>query len=415
MKKTLFALFALALGLSSCEEFEPVFTGKYPEPDALPAVSDEVAMARFGVEKFTSISDIKRKYSTHGKTYTFDDNVVIKAKVTTSEESGNVYRELYLQDETGAIDFKIGRSSSYDDYKVGQILYVNCNGMTLGEYGYKDGNYGGSGLLQLGWSRNQNFNMVTGEYENFDDYETSYIDLQPILDAKVLKGAILPADQRIKPDESVRGSDLSADSFKSTISNALVGKLVKLKNLSYGNSVNGTEVFCLFYPNPNLNHTKNEGWNRVFVSSDTNRKNGADYTYGIKWWALTKNRFVKMIESGEWDNLEVGSGNDRLGPLATTMTSVDYFGIECLYKTMILDHPSAQSVSQYFMYDGAEVQIRTSGYARFADMEIPEAVRSKSKTIDAVGILTRYQGSAQFTLLDAWISGDSEQKSILAL
>ena len=414
MRKFVFALSALSLLAASCEEFEPVVTFKYTEPDRPAFVGDDYAKAYFGVEKFTDISAIKSKYGGHGKPYTFDENIVIRGEVTTSDEAGNVYREIYLQDKSGAIDFKIGRSSSYDDYKVGQILYVNCNGMTIGEYGYKDGNYGGCGLLQLGMKRNQNIDPVTGEFKDFDDYETSYIDLQPILDAKVLKGAILPKEERVKP-VTVPASDLTSDDFKKTISNAQVGKLIQFDGLKYANSVGGKEVFVLFYPNPNLNHSKNEGWNRVFVSSPTDRKSGVDYSYGIKWWALTKNRFIKMVESGAWDDLQVGSGGDLLGPIASTQTNPDNFGVGCLYKTMILDHPSAQNVSQYFlMADGkTEVQIRTSGYSRFADIEIPEDIRSGSAGLSCIGILTRYQGGAQLTLLEAWKSSDPERKSIL--
>ena len=47
-----------------------------------------------------------------------------------------------------------------------------------------------------------------------------------------------------------------------------------------------------------------------------------------------------------------------------------------------------------------EIQIRTSGYSKFADTEIDPAVLSGEKTIDATGILTLYQGSVQFILLD---------------
>ena len=51
------------------------------------------------------------------------------------------------------------------------------------------------------------------------------------------------------------------------------------------------------------------------------------------------------------------------------------------------------------------MQVRTSGYSRFADVPIPEDVRNGSKKVDIVGILSRYQGSAQFTLLDVFYSG----------
>ena len=146
-----------------------------------------------------------------------------------------------------------------------------------------------------------------------------------------------------------------------------------------------------------------------------------DYTYGIKWWALTKNRFARMVLDGngdetvatQWDALEVGSGNTHYGAISTTYTDFEFFGEKILYKDMILTYPSAQSVSQYFKYGDSPVAIRTSGYARFADVEMPAEVRSGAKSIDVVGILSRYEGSPQITMLDAWFSDDPSHKSIL--
>ena len=42
--------------------------------------------------------------------------------------------------------------------------------------------------------------------------------------------------------------------------------------------------------------------------------------------------------------------------------------------------------------------VRTSGYARFADSEIPAAVLDKSSTVDITGVLTLYQGTIQLVI-----------------
>ena len=47
-----------------------------------------------------------------------------------------------------------------------------------------------------------------------------------------------------------------------------------------------------------------------------------------------------------------------------------------------------------------EIQIRTSGYCKFSDTEIDPDVLSGKATVDVTGILTMYQGSIQFVLLD---------------
>lgn len=535
MKKFLVALCALAL-MASCREFEPVFTSKYTEPEMETGVSDDYALSKFGADNFTTIHALKNLYKEHGKPVEIDDVLVIRGEVTSSDESGNVYREIYIQDASGAIDFKIGRSSSYDDYKVGQILYINCQGLTLGEYGFKDRNYAGSGQLQLGLRRNLAWDLNKGEWADADDYETSYIDLEPVLRAKVLKGVILPKEDRIKPKSNITGAEIlsygyeeikgkSATDFqkKESINHPLVSILVEMKNLSYAD-----EVFALFYPNPNLNHATGDSKNRVFVSmpNSDERWETYDYTYGIPWWAMTKTRFNQMVmnaknafpnsipfsdyateldktlkvynvkeeEGGsttveeqtvtlvefleskgindvvdlfasnpskligdittkvsgysakqaeriqllqsvvsaimskisktpglktaaEWYSLEIGSApDDYYGRLGKANTDEEFFGVVMPYIDMVATYPSAQSVSQYFTYQGSPVAIRTSGYARFADLEIPAVVRAGEATIDVVGILGRYQGSPQLTMLDAWLSTDTaHEHSILNL
>ena len=291
MKKLLFAISAFAL-LVSCqsliEEWQPVNPKPYEDGKAFVPVNMDS-------EVNTTIAELKALYTSHGAPVEIIDNLVIKGEVTTSDEDGNVYREIYIQDASGAICLKLGRSSSYDDYKLGQILYVKCRGLVVGEYGYKSGNYGGAGLLQLGLMGDGWEDYLNGLTETEPEYETSYIDLAPIINEHVFRGAILPEDQRVKP-VSFTGAQLTA--MKDAIQSPIVSMLTKLEGLKYSNSDNGTEVFCLFYPDPNLNHSKYESWNRVFLSSPNTRTKGADYTFGITTWSLTKNRFLALAQSG---------------------------------------------------------------------------------------------------------------------
>ena len=291
---------------------------------------------------------------------------------------------------------KIGKSSSYDDFKLGQILYIRCEGLTVGEYGYKSGDFGGAGLLQLGMLGDGWKEYREGTRATVPEYETAYLDVQRIIDSHIIRGRILPEAERIKP---LLNPAISS-SFKTNTQDDLVGKLVRFSSIRYGNSKNGKQVFALFYPNANLNHTKNEPWNRVFISAPTTPADGVDYTHNITTWALTKERLIWHVSEGHWDTLEIGSGGDMYGDIASGVTPKDYFGYEIPYKDEILAHATAQSVSHYFMSGSTEIQVRSSGYARFADVEIPADVRSKARTLDVTGILTRYQGGVQFTLLN---------------
>ena len=420
MRKSVISLAALAL-LVSCqsliEEWQPVVTFNQPDKvDFVPVDMDD--------EVNTTIADLKGLYKEHGKPVVITGTKIIKAQVVSSDEDGNIYRELYIQDATGAICLKLGRSSSYDDYKVGQILYIDCEDLCIGEYGYKAGNYGGGGILQLGLLGDGWQAYLDGAKE-VPEYETSYIDLVPIVNKHIFKGEILDEEDRIKP-ATPSGSELSSDSFKNGLAPAVVGKLTKLTGLK----VKG-EVFALLYPDSNLQHDNSDKGkpNRLFLSD----ADGADkfekpyddfprYPYNLIHWGLTKRRTVDHLERGDWDKLLLGdSGADIQGKNTVGERKVDAknFGYGYVaaepdtyddaptYKQVLIDHATAQSVSHYFIYDGAEVQIRTSGYSRFADIPIPADVLDGSKSIDVIGIMSRYQGSAQFMLLDAFYSGNS--------
>ena len=104
MKKLFFALIAALAVLFSCQEWEPVLTLKYPEPAGYEKVNmdSEVNM---------TIAELKALYTKHGTPIEIEDEIIIKGQVVSSDESGNIYRELYIQDATGAIDVKIGKSS----------------------------------------------------------------------------------------------------------------------------------------------------------------------------------------------------------------------------------------------------------------------------------------------------------------
>ena len=65
----------------------------------------------------------------------------------------------------------------------------------------------------------------------------------------------------------------------------------------------------------------------------------------------------------------------------------------------------AVTTSQYFHLGNTAVQIRTSGFSRFCDTEIdPDILGTPDgrdgALIDVTGILTIYNGAAQFTLVD---------------
>lgn len=70
------------------------------------------------------------------------ETFVVKATVVSSDEGGNFYKLLVVQDETGAIQIPINKTGLYNFYPVGQTVYINCSGLVVGNY---------RGVYQIGW------------------------------------------------------------------------------------------------------------------------------------------------------------------------------------------------------------------------------------------------------------------------
>ena len=373
MKKSLIITAAL-LALASCglkEEFQPVFTGKYPAPEPERYWSDE----DFG--RITSIADLVSGY-TIGQPKVLT-NTVIKGVVTTTDRPGNFYKSFYIQDETGGIEIKVGKNGLYNDYLLGQTVYVDCEDLTLGMYGYKSGNYGGMGMAQLGFS------------DPSGSYETSYMEIPLLIDAHVLRGN--PSELHpVTPAVITSASQLPDPKTATQATNKLIGSMVTLKGLTYG-----SEVFCLLYLDSNQD--KKSYTNRVFLSSS----NSSDPTCGITTWAMSKEKMTEYLYSGIWDECKVGSGStyaeDEEG---NTLTVGSYRGENGLYDASINGfngiERTAYSVSQYFKLGSTDIQIRTSGFCKFCDVEIDPDVLSGKATIDVTGVLTLYQGSFQLVV-----------------
>lgn len=93
-----------------------------------------------GFDANVSIAGLKAMY--HGLLMEITADTIIQGVVAANDESGNIYKALYIQDETSGIEVIIDVTDLYTEYKVGQKILVKCKGLYLGEYG---------GLIQLGY------------------------------------------------------------------------------------------------------------------------------------------------------------------------------------------------------------------------------------------------------------------------
>ncbi len=112
--------------------------------------------------KIISIKDLKALHD--GDTTKLNDSLVIVCTVISNDASGNIYKELYLQDSTGGIVLQMDMNPISAEYPVGQKLAIKCGGLYIDNV---------KGLIKLGfftWNDTQwSFGRLQG-YDNFDKH-----------------------------------------------------------------------------------------------------------------------------------------------------------------------------------------------------------------------------------------------------
>lgn len=319
MKKRIVWLFAALFTLVSCDIY-PVEEAKRPAFEC-PEVN-------------TTIAQLKQLYTTPGQAVVIADDLVIGGQVVSSDVAGNIYRSFYIQDETGAIEIKIGKSSLYNDYKLGQWVYVKCKGLALGQYG---------GMLQLGYRTDQ-----PAWIDAKSSYETAYIDVQYLIDAHIFRGEVgTPVAPTLITEAGIKDE-------------ANFGKFVRIEGLTYED-----KIFVILYDKAD---------NSTYLS---------DRSYGVHTWAMSLNGFKAYM-----------TPNGKVVPQPAFDGAVTKENWQSLY-----DAAAAYTLSQYFKVGKTDLQVRTSGYAKFADTKIDQRILNGAK-VNLTGLLTYYNGNNQFTLID---------------
>lgn len=94
-----------------------------------------------GVTANTTIAQVKTLFAGTGTVTALPASMIFSGIVVSSDETGNIYKALVLEDATGGILIRVDRSSTYLLMPVGRRIFVKCAGLYISDYG---------GLIQLG-------------------------------------------------------------------------------------------------------------------------------------------------------------------------------------------------------------------------------------------------------------------------
>ncbi len=107
------------LVLSACINYE------FDEP--------EKASYQPNIDATSTIQELKALYS--GQLTLIDTDIIIKGTVIANDKSGNIYKAIFIQDSTAGIEISLDAYELHNLYHVGDLIYVKCQGLYLGEYG----------------------------------------------------------------------------------------------------------------------------------------------------------------------------------------------------------------------------------------------------------------------------------------
>ena len=188
------AFLLLSTVIVSCQkewdapEFQaPVYTGPTPNKTIQDIKNKHLVLDSYKLDSICS----------------YDETFIVDGIVVSTDEGGNFYKTMVIQDETGAIELQLDINGLFNLYPIGQRVIIDCRGLIVGDY---------NRYYQIGWEyRKYSIGRINALH--FDRY--IHKDGLPSL-------SNLP--------EPLLGTQIDFNSLND------VGKLVKLENCQFDQS-----------------------------------------------------------------------------------------------------------------------------------------------------------------------------------
>ena len=227
MKTINFKNYLLAL-LTSVAIISCVQDDDFSVPESV-GTEENIALTELlsGDINLVSISEVKAMYDSSSEMpFRVDTNIVVKGYVTSSDLTGNFYKEVYLQDSpdnpTDAIKVILSQVDSYNRFNKGREVYIKLYPT------YSDGATGG---LYIGEERVGNEVITIGGGTDSDQYGTTVTSLsQNQMNATMLRSEITA---EIVP-LNVQFSQISSDH---------IGMFVQIDNVEFEDNLDGLRYF----------------------------------------------------------------------------------------------------------------------------------------------------------------------------
>ena len=216
---TLFTIIAMSFAVTSCVQDDD-----YTVPSSLGDEENALLQEILGNPDFElkTIAEVKAMYlieSDPGDNSAVlvedGENLYVKGYVSSSDQTGNYFKEFYIQDSptnpTGALKIALNQVDTYNQFNIGREVYINLNGLYIGE------------------ERIENGVITIGGSTETDDFGTTVERLNDIQAARnVLRSSI---------------TEEMVPLVVSLLSDNLVGVLVSIENVEFADNLAGLNYF----------------------------------------------------------------------------------------------------------------------------------------------------------------------------
>ena len=111
-------LICFAATLNSCKK----------EYDAPPVPTDPAIVAN------TTIADLKAMHQTAAAFDIITTDVIIEGVIVANDRSGNLYKQLFIEDTTGGLQISLDATNLFGSYPVGRKVFIKCKGLCISDY-----------------------------------------------------------------------------------------------------------------------------------------------------------------------------------------------------------------------------------------------------------------------------------------
>ncbi len=146
-----------------------------------------------------TIAQVKAKYTANtpaNSTYVFpdDSNDILEGYVSSSDDTGNIYKYIYIQDSpdnpTEGFTISVNSLNNYTKYPQGSKIYIKLKGLAVGVYG---------GVVQLGA-------MVDGVYGRIPEAKVYSSILRSCQEKEIIVPKVMTLAQMVTANDKLLGA-----------------------------------------------------------------------------------------------------------------------------------------------------------------------------------------------------------------